>query len=383
MAVLTRSASALLLSGAPSRPPRFGGRGRGSAPGLPAGCDTRASLAPVIEVDGLRKVYRVHEKEAGLRGSIRAFVDRRYRDVLAVDGVSFRVAAGEVVGFLGPNGAGKTTTLKVLSGLLHPTAGAVRVAGFEPRRREGAFLRRITLVMGQKQQLSWDLAAVDSFLVNQAVYEIPDDVYRARLGELSEMLSLEGLLNKQVRKLSLGERMKCELAAALLHRPEVLFLDEPTIGLDVTMQQQVRRFVADYNARHGATVVLTSHYMADVTALARRILVIDHGRLIFDGDLRALVEERAPERRLRLILSERVALADLTALGHVHRDEGLEVELGVPRADVARVAAAALARLPVVDVAIEDVPVDEIVADLFARGRERPQRPQPEETAVE
>jgi len=323
----------------------------------------------VIEVDGLRKVYRVHEKEAGLRGSIRAFLDRRYRDVLAVDGVTFRVAAGEVVGFLGPNGAGKTTTLKVLSGLLHPTAGAVRVAGFEPRRREGSFLRRITLVMGQKQQLSWDLAAVDSFLVNQAVYEIPDDVYRARLGELSEMLSLEGLLNKQVRKLSLGERMKCELAAALLHRPEVLFLDEPTIGLDVTMQQQVRRFVADYNAHHGATVVLTSHYMADVTALARRILVIDHGRLVFDGDLRALVEQRAPERRLRLILSERVDLADLTALGRVHRDEGLEVELGVPRADVARVAAAALARLPVVDVAIEDVPIEDIVADLFARGR--------------
>ena len=337
----------------------------------------------MIEVDGLRKVYRVHEKQAGLRGSIRAFLDRRFFDVLAVDGVSFRVGAGEVVGFLGPNGAGKTTTLKVLSGLLHPTAGAVRVAGHEPRRREGAFLRRITLVMGQKQQLSWDLAAVDSFLVNQAVFEIPDAVYRERLGELSEMLSLQGLLNKQVRKLSLGERMKCELAAALLHRPEVLFLDEPTIGLDVTMQQQVRRFVADYNARHGATVVLTSHNMADVTALARRVLVIDHGRLVFDGDLRALVEQRAPERRLRLTLSERVDPGELATLGRVHRSDGLEVELGVARRDVARVVSAALARLPVVDVAIEDVPVDEIVADLFARGRERPQRPQPEETAVE
>ncbi len=337
----------------------------------------------MIEVDGLRKVYRVHEKQAGLRGSIRAFLDRRFFDVLAVDGVSFRVGAGEVVGFLGPNGAGKTTTLKVLSGLLHPTAGAVRVAGHEPRRREGAFLRRITLVMGQKQQLSWDLAAVDSLLVNQAVFEIPDAVYRERLGELSEMLSLQGLLNKQVRKLSLGERMKCELAAALLHRPEVLFLDEPTIGLDVTMQQQVRRFVADYNARHGATVVLTSHNMADVTALARRVLVIDHGRLVFDGDLRALVEQRAPERRLRLTLSERVDPGELATLGRVHRSDGLEVELGVARRDVARVVSAALARLPVVDVAIEDVPVDEIVADLFARGRERPQRPQPEETAVE
>jgi ABC-2 type transport system ATP-binding protein len=323
----------------------------------------------VIEVEGLAKVYRVHEKEAGLRGSIRAFVDRRYRDVRAVDDVSFHVAAGEVVGFLGPNGAGKTTTLKVLSGLLHPSAGRVRVAGFEPRRRQGAFLRGITLVMGQKQQLSWDLAAVDSFLVNQAIYEIPDAVYRERLGELTEMLSLEGLLHKQVRKLSLGERMKCELAAALLHRPQVLFLDEPTIGLDVTMQQQVRRFVADYNARHGATVVLTSHYMADVTALAQRVLVIDHGRLVFDGDLKGLVEARAPERRVRLTFAEPVARERFVGLGRLHRVEGLEVELGVPRADVARVAARALAELPVVDVAIEDVPVEDIVADLFADGR--------------
>jgi ABC-2 type transport system ATP-binding protein len=322
----------------------------------------------VIEVDGLRKVYRVHEKEAGLRGSIRAFVARTYRDVAAVDGVSFHVAPGEVVGFLGPNGAGKTTTLKVLSGLLHPSEGRVRVAGFEPRRRQSAFLRGITLVKGQKQQLSWDLAAVDSFLVNQAIYEIPDAVYRERLGELTEMLSLDGLLHKQVRKLSLGERMKCELAAALLHRPQVLFLDEPTIGLDVTMQQQVRRFVADYNARHGATVVLTSHYMADVTALARRILVIDHGRLVFDGDLQALVEARAPERRVRLTLSEAAAPSVLAGMGTVRRSEGLVLELGVPRADVARVVALALARLPVVDVAIEDVPIEDIVADLFAAG---------------
>ncbi len=326
----------------------------------------------MIEVDGLRKVYRVHEKEAGLRGSIRAFVARTYRDVAAVDGVSFRVAPGEVVGFLGPNGAGKTTTLKVLSGLLHPSEGRVRVAGFEPRRRQATFLRGITLVMGQKQQLSWDLAAVDSFLVNQAIYEIPDAVYRERLGELTEMLSLEGLLHKQVRKLSLGERMKCELAAALLHRPQVLFLDEPTIGLDVTMQQQVRRFVADYNARHGATVVLTSHYMADVTALARRILVIDRGRLVFDGDLQALVEARAPERRVRLTLSESADPAALGGMGTVRRSDGLVLELGVPRAEVARVVAVALARLPVVDVAIEDVPVEEIVADLFASGSAAP-----------
>ena len=322
----------------------------------------------MIAVQDLRKVYRVHEKEAGLIGSLRAFTNRRYRDVVAVAGVSFEVAAGEVVGFLGPNGAGKTTTLKMLAGLLHPSAGSVRVGGFEPRQRRADFLRRITLVMGQKQQLSWDLAAVDSMLVNQAVYEIPDDVYRERLGELTEMLSLQGLLNKQVRKLSLGERMKCELAAALLHRPGVLFLDEPSIGLDVTMQQQVRRFVKDYNARYGATVILTSHNMADVTALARRILVIDHGQLVFDGDLSALIEARAPEKRLRLTLSSPVAPEALASLGRVRAQRGVEVELGVPRAEVARVAGAALATLPVLDVGIEDVPVEEIVVDLFAAG---------------
>jgi len=209
----------------------------------------------------------------GFLGSLRAFVRRWYRDVWAVDGVPFSVAPGEVVGFLDPNGAGKTTPLKMLVGLLHPSGGQVRVVGFEPRQRRADYLRRITLVMGQKQQLSCDLAAVDSFLVNQAVYEIPDAVYRTRLGELTEMLALEGLLNKQVRKLSLGERMKCELAAVHLHQPSALFFDEPSIGLDVTMQQQVRRFVRTYNERYGATVVLISHYMADVTVLAKRILL--------------------------------------------------------------------------------------------------------------
>ncbi len=272
-----------------------------------------------------------------------------------------------MVGFLGPNGAGKTTTLKLLAGLLHPSAGEVRVVGFEPRRRQAAFLRSITLVMGQKQQLSWDLAASDTFLVNQAIYEIPDDVYRQRLGELTEMLGLQGLLRKQVRKLSLGERMKCELAAALLHQPKVLFLDEPTIGLDVAMQHQVRRFVASYNKVHGATVMLTSHNMADVTALAKRVLVIDRGRLVFDGDLAALVEARAPERRLHVTFETPVArdrLVPVCAPGSVLSLKGVEAELAVPRGAVAQVVGSLMARFAVADLATQEVPVEEVVAEL-------------------
>ncbi|MDL1898357.1 ATP-binding cassette domain-containing protein, partial [Anaerolineae bacterium CFX7] len=220
---------------------------------------------PPIAATHLKKYYQVHHKEPGLGGSLKSFFRRKYRDVKAVDDISFEIAAGEIVGFLGPNGAGKTTTLKMLSGLLYPSGGRARVLGFTPNERQPAYLRRMTLVMGQKQQLNWDLPAIETFLVNQAIYEIPDDVYRKTLDELTELLDLASLLKKQVRKLSLGERMKCELAAALLHRPQVLFLDEPTIGLDVTMQTKIREFVAEYNRRYQATVILTSHYMADVT----------------------------------------------------------------------------------------------------------------------
>ncbi len=326
----------------------------------------------MIALRSLRKVYRIHEKDAGLAGSLRAFWRRRYHDLVAVDDVSFELSAGEMVGFLGPNGAGKTTTLKLLAGLLHPSGGEVSVAGFEPRRRQRAFLRSITLVMGHKQQLSWDLAASDTFLVNQAIYEIPDRVYHERLGELTEMLGLHGLLRKQVRKLSLGERMKCELAAALLHRPKVLFLDEPTIGLDVAMQHQVRRFVADYNERHGATVMLTSHNMGDVTALAERVLVIDRGRLVFDGDLLALVEQRAPERRLHVTFSEPIgarSLEEACRPATVRSAKGVQAELSVPRGAVAQVVGALMASFTVVDLVTKEVPVEEVVAELVVGKR--------------
>lgn len=324
-------------------------------------------MAPIIHIERLCKNYEVHQKEAGLGGSLRSFFRRKVQIVPAVQEVSFDIAPGEIVGFLGPNGAGKTTTLKVLSGLLYPTSGKVDVLGFIPNERKAAFLKSITMVMGQKQQLAWDLTPGDSFLVNQAIYEISDDDFRRRVGELSEMLELGPVMKKPVRKLSLGERMKCELAAALLHGPKILFLDEPTIGLDVNMQQAVRRFVADYNRRTGAAVILTSHYMADVEVLAERVLVIDGGRLVFDGNLSALVAERAPHKVLRLQLSEIVSKQALSAFGEVRMVEGLTAELLAPRGSVAAIAARILNHIPVADIAIEDMPIEEVMGQLFER----------------
>ncbi len=243
-----------------------------------------------VHVQDLRKTYVVSERAPGAAAALRDLVRRQVREITAVDGVSFDLAPGEIVGFLGPNGAGKTTTLKMLSGLLHPTTGEVTVLGHRPYRREKDFLRQITLVMGQRNQLVWDIPAADSYELNRAIYRIPRADYRRTLDELVALLDLGPLLAKPVRTLSLGERMKCEIAAALLHRPQVVFLDEPTIGLDVTMQRRIRAFLTEYNQRFGATILLTSHYMADVEALCRRVLVIHHGRLLFDGELAALVQ---------------------------------------------------------------------------------------------
>jgi len=319
-----------------------------------------------IAIHNLRKYYEVHRKEPGLAGSLRAFVRRRYETVKAVDDISFAIEDGEMVGFLGPNGAGKTTTLKVLSGLLHPTGGEVRVQGHTPFARKGDFLKQITLVMGQKQQLLWDLPALETFEVNRVIYEVPDAQYRRALAELTELLELGDLLKKQVRKLSLGERMKCELAAALLHQPKVLFLDEPTIGLDVTMQARVREFVAEYNRRYGATVLLTSHYMADVTALCKRIIVINSGRLLYDGNLQRMIEQAAPHKIIHVTLAHPVGRAELATFGEVQRLDGLEAELRVGRADTTRVGARLLAELPVADVNIAEPPIEEIIGEVFA-----------------
>ncbi len=323
----------------------------------------------MIEVRNLEKHYTVAEKEAGLAGSLKSFFKRQIRVVKAVDGVSFQIATGEMVGFLGANGAGKTTTLKMLSGLLHPSAGEARVAGFVPFERQSNFLKTITLIMGQKQQLIWDLPALDSFLVNQAIYEIPDAEYKATMQEFTDLLDLQDVLKKQVRKLSLGERMKCELAAALLHKPKVLFLDEPTIGLDVNMQVRIREFIAAYNQKFAATVILTSHYMADVTALCKRIIVVDKGRIIFDGDLAALLETTSPSKIMKLQLERLVPRADLERYASILQLEGLNVEFSVPRAEVSVKAAKLLAELPVADITIEDPPIEEIIGQLFTQAR--------------
>jgi len=318
-----------------------------------------------IAVRELTKVYRVHERDAGLGAALRSLVRRKYREVRAVGGVSFDVAPGEVVGFLGPNGAGKTTTLKMLSGLLYPTSGEARVLGHVPWRREKEYLRRISMVMGNRSQLIWDIPAIDSFRVNQAVYRIPDAQYQQILGELTELLDLGALLNKQVRSLSLGERMKCELAASLLHRPAVLFLDEPTLGVDVTMQTRIRRFIAEHNRLHGATIILTSHYMADVTALCRRVIVIHHGRILYDGELDALVERMAPFKVIEIDLEYEPDGLDPARYGELIRREGQRLTLQVPKAETPAVTARLLAELPVLDLSVEDPPIEEVIGRVF------------------
>jgi ABC-2 type transport system ATP-binding protein len=314
-----------------------------------------------IAVSELSKTYRVPVREAGVAAALKSLVNRRTRDVPAVHDVSFRVRAGEIVGFLGPNGAGKTTTLKMLAGLLHPTAGECRVLGHVPHHRDHDFLRRITLVMGQRNQLLWDIPVIDSFVRNAAIYAIPRERYRLTLDELVEMMELEELLDKPVRNLSLGERMKCEVAAALLHSPSVLFLDEPTIGLDVTMQRKLREYVQRYNASTGAAVLLTSHYMADIKALCERVIVI-HPGILYDGALASLVERFSDNKTISVELSEEV---ELSGYGKVVTRAPGRVSLSVSRRDTAAITAKILAELPVVDLTIEDPPIEQVIEHAF------------------
>jgi ABC-2 type transport system ATP-binding protein len=309
----------------------------------------------IIEVEDLSKTFKVPVREQGLRASIRSLVRRETKEVTAVDSVSFTIEPGEVVGFLGPNGAGKTTTLKMLSGLLHPTGGRCRVLGLEPKGRPAELLRQITLVMGNRNQLQWDLPALDSFELNRAIYRIPRTDFVAIRDELIELLDIGDLVTKPIRNLSLGERMKMEIAGALLHRPQVLFLDEPTIGLDITMQRRIRSFVADYNARYGATVILTSHYMADVQALCKRVIVIHHGRLVFDGDLTELSERFTTQRTITARLAN-----------------GEEITILASRADTASATTRLLADNDVVDLTIEDPPIDDVIEQVFADAHDAP-----------
>lgn len=314
----------------------------------------------MIEVDGLTKVYRVPVKKPGLWASMTSLLSREHTEVRAVDGVSFRVEPGERVGFLGPNGAGKTTTLKMLTGLLHPTSGRVVVDGHVPQQRAPAFLANITLVMGQKQQLLWDVPATETFLLNRALYDLDRTAWRRTVDELVDLLDLEPLLDRPVRNLSLGQRMRCELAAALLHRPDVLFLDEPTIGLDVQAQGQLRRFVLEYNARHGATVMLTSHDMDDVAAIADRILLIDAGRVRFDGPISEFRSTFSPGRRVRVAHP----VADLTALGFVDDGDG-RAQRDVPADEVNPLLQRVLSQLPRADITVADPPLEEVLERAF------------------
>jgi ABC-2 type transport system ATP-binding protein len=320
---------------------------------------------PAVHVAELRKVFDVPERESGLRAATKSLVRRKMKEVRAVDGISFDIAPGEIVGFLGPNGAGKTTTLKMLSGLLYVSGGEARVLGHVPSKREREFLRRISLVMGNRNQLQWDLPASDSFELNRSIYQIPRESFGRTRDELIGLLEIGDLVRKPVRQLSLGERMKVEIVGSLLHVPQVLFLDEPTIGLDVTMQKRIREFIAEYRQRHGATVMLTSHYMADVVALCERIIVIHHGRILFDGDLAALGDTVAAWKTIAVALQD--GANDLSSYGEViHRDGDL-VTLRVPKADTARVTARLLAEQEVLDLNVEDPPIEDVIELVFAQ----------------
>jgi ABC-2 type transport system ATP-binding protein len=319
----------------------------------------------VVHVNELTKVFKVPERDPGLRAAAKALIRRKTRDVHAVEAISFDIEAGEVVGFLGPNGAGKTTTLKMLAGLLYPTSGEARVLGHIPSKREKDYLRRMTMVMGNRNQLQWDIPALDSFELYRAIYRLRREDYLAMRDELVELLDVGDLVRKPVRNLSLGERMKVEIVGSLLHRPQVLFLDEPTIGLDVTMQKRIRTFVAEYNKRHGATVLLTSHYMADVEALCKRVIVIHHGRILFDGALASLANEFAAYKTIGVLLED--GNARLDDYGEVVHRDGDRATLRVPKAETSRVAARLLSEHEVLDLTIEEPPIEDVIEMVFAQ----------------
>ncbi len=322
----------------------------------------------MIEARDIRKTFSVSAKEPGVLNSVRHFFRRKKRLVEAVKGFSFAVAPGEVVGFLGPNGAGKTTTLKMLTGLIHPTSGEVRVAGFVPYRRQREFQRRISLVMGNKQQLIWDLPAMESLRINAAVYDIAEPVFKQRVQDLSGLLGIDKQLFQPVRKLSLGERMKAELLAALLHLPEVLFLDEPTLGLDVNAQAAVRGFLREYNKAHGATILLTSHYMADITALCKRVILIHEGQLFYDGTLDGIVERFAPYREVVIELGAPQEESRLGQFGEIDAIEGRSARIIVRREVLTQTVSRILSELPVLDLTVTDPPIEKIIGELFKAG---------------
>lgn len=323
------------------------------------------NASPVISLNQLSKVYHVPERDPGVKAALISVFRRKYKDVASVDKLSFDVEAGEIVGFLGPNGAGKTTTIKMLAGLLYPSSGDVRVLDQIPWKRKNDLLRQITLIMGQRNQLQWDLPAMDSYEFLRAIYGIPYDAYKKTLNELIDMLDIGDVLNKPVRNLSLGERMKCEIAGALLHRPRIVFLDEPSIGLDVTVQHRLRSFIADYNREHGATVLLTSHYVPDVEVLCKRVIFINQGKLVYDGQLNQIADRILPNRTVVLQLSGDESY-NLEGYGKVLEQADGRVKLEVPKAHTASATSRLLADLPVKDLSVIDPPIEEVIRYMFS-----------------
>jgi ABC-2 type transport system ATP-binding protein len=324
---------------------------------------------PVIEVSHLTKAFRTYKKRPGFSGAIKGLFHRHYEQTLAVNDVSFHIEPGELVGFLGPNGAGKTTTLKMLAGLLYPTGGSARVLGHTPWERHDAYRRQFALVLGQKNQLWWDLPARESLELNAKIYGIPADRFRRTVGELSELLAVKDKLDVNVRELSLGERMKLELIASLLHQPKVLFLDEPTIGLDVISQKTVREFIRSHNAAQKTTIILTSHYMADIQALCERVIIIDHGKLFFDGRLEEIVDRFADFKLITIQCDNADGRlpADLARYGDVTERNATSITLKVKRDRVIPACQALLDDLPVKDIDIQEIPIEDVIRQIFTR----------------
>lgn len=323
----------------------------------------------IISLSHLSKIYKVPLKEPGIGGAFKSFFNRQYKEVRAVNDISFEIKEGELIGFIGPNGAGKTTTLKCLTGLLYPSGGEVKVLSYTPFERKNEFLKQISLVMGQKNQLWWDLPAVDTFLLNKEIYEISDRVYKETLDELVKLLDVKDVLTTQVRKLSLGQRMKMELIAALIHKPKVLFLDEPTIGLDVIMQKKMRDFIRIYNKRHKATIILTSHYMDDVKELCKRVIIIDHGSILYDGLLENIVKKHATHKQISFTLDEEIDPKKLADIGEIKLYDYPQVVLSVSREDSNEAAAKLLQKFPIADLNIEEPDIENIIRKVF-KGKE-------------
>lgn len=322
-------------------------------------------MSTIIELKNLSKSYKIHKKEPGLWGSVKSLVNRKFETVAAVKNIDLTIKEGELVGFIGPNGAGKTTTLKMLAGLLYPTEGEVRVMNFIPQERKKQFLKQISLIMGQKAQLWWDLPLYDSLLLQRDIYEVEDKAFKQSLAELVDLLDLNKFLKVQVRKLSLGQRMRGELAAALIYKPRVLYLDEPTIGLDVVVQKNIREFIQQYQQKYQATIILTSHYLDDVRELAKRLIIIDHGRLVYDGGTEDLIKKHVDHKSIVLTFSKPIIKKDVEVFGRIVKYQPLQVTIQVPRNQTTTIAVNLLTKFPVEDISIEEPSLENVVRELF------------------